>query len=207
MTYRRGVVREVDAKTARAKVEFEDTDEMSSFWLSVNMGGAGKSKIYSMPDIGSQVNCLMDERGEEGTIIGAIYSDEDKPPIEDEKHVHMALEGNSTIDYDRSSGTLQITLKGDAQLTAGKVISITAANGLILKCGGSSFDIQPNGITLTADNFTVNAPTVFTKGFTASGGAGATIEGNVKIDGEVKATQKIESDTEVKAPVLKGKLE
>jgi len=206
MTYKRGIVREVDAKTARARVEFEDADNMSSFWLSVNMSGAGKSKVYSMPDVNSQVNCLMDERGEEGTIIGAIYSDEDKPPVEDENHVHMALEGGSTIDYDRTSGTLQINLAGEAQITAGKTIIIKAASGVTVQSGGSSIELKPNGIILNADNFTVNAPTVFTKGFTASGGAGATIEGNVKIDGEVKATQRIESDTEVKAPKLSGNL-
>jgi len=121
--YRRGIVQEVDGKNGLARVEFRDKDEVVSWWLNVNQPSAtsGKSRVYSMPDVGAQVNCLVDEGGQEGTILGAFYSDEDRPPIEDADHMHAALEGGLVFDYDRSTGALTISTPADMNVTAVKL--------------------------------------------------------------------------------------
>lgn len=137
--YRRGIVTEVAADRAQVRVEFRDRDEVSSWWLDVNMPHAttGKNRMYAMPDEGAQVNCLIDERGEQGTVIGAIYSDADKPPATDANRVVMELEGGLLLDYDRSAGTL----------------SIKVPKGVTLIAGTSKLEILPGGIVLTTPSF------------------------------------------------------
>ncbi|HEY9215911.1 MAG TPA: phage baseplate assembly protein V [Ancylobacter sp.] len=121
MSYRRGIVTEVDGGKGLARVEFQDRDGVVSWWLNVNQGhaSADKSRIYSMPDVGAQVNCLVDDRAEEGTILGSFYSDEDRPPVEDVKQMHAALEGGLVFNYDRGTGKLSIEAPGGIELTAG----------------------------------------------------------------------------------------
>lgn len=137
--YRRGIVQEVDGTKGLARVEFRDRDQVVSWWLNVNQASAsaGKSRVYSMPDVGAQVNCLVDEKGEEGTILGAFYSDEDRPPVEDANHVHAALEGGLVLDYDRGSGKL----------------TISAPGGIVLNTGSSTVELKPGEVVIAAPAF------------------------------------------------------
>lgn len=41
------------------------------------------NKDYWLPDVGEQVEVLLDANGEDGVILGAVYSDVDKPPFSD----------------------------------------------------------------------------------------------------------------------------
>lgn len=116
--YRRGIVSELDPATGRARVEFQDRDGVASWWLNVNQPAASASKVYAMPDLGAQVNCLVDKNAEEGCILGALYSDEDRPPITDPRHQHGALEGGLVFDYDRDTGALTISMPADMAVTA-----------------------------------------------------------------------------------------
>jgi len=137
--YRRGIIQEIDGKNGTARVEFRDKDEVVSWWLNVNQPSAtsGKSRVYSMPDVGAQVNCLVDEGGQEGTILGAFYSDEDRPPIEDANHMHAALEGGLVFDYDRGTGKL----------------SISAPGGIVLNTGSSTIELKPGEVIVATPAF------------------------------------------------------
>lgn len=137
--YRQGVIVENDPKKARSRVEFRDRDEVVSWWLSVNQphASAGKNRVYAMPDIGALVNCLVDESAEEGTILGAIYSDQDPPPIEDGTHAHAALEGGLVLDYDRGSGKL----------------TISAPGGILLNAGSSTVELKPGEVIVATPAF------------------------------------------------------
>ena len=75
-----GIVSQIDAINVLARVNFGD-DDSTSFWLPVMQTKTLKDKFYVMPDVGEQVVCLMDENSEDGVILGAIYSSEDKPSI------------------------------------------------------------------------------------------------------------------------------
>lgn len=110
--YKRGIVLLNDPAKARSRVKIEDEDGVRSFWLAWNMGGAGASKIYNAPDIGSQVNCLVDWRGEDGCILGARYSDKDKPPTSDGKLMKSLLEGGGDFTYNKGNGSLVLKLPG-----------------------------------------------------------------------------------------------
>ena len=60
-----GTVTSINPKTARARVQFAQ-DNMTSFWLPVLQTKTFKDKFYSMPAVGEQVACLMDDNSEEG---------------------------------------------------------------------------------------------------------------------------------------------
>lgn len=146
-TYRNGIVREVDGKRGLARVEFTDQDGMASWWLSVSQPLAGSSRVYSMPDVGSQVTCMTDERGEEGVIIGAIYSDKDVPPTDNANEIKTVLAGGRAETYDKSSGEYHV------QQSAKYVIDIGAAHveispdKIVLQVGGTSLVISDGHVS------------------------------------------------------------
>ena len=122
-----GIVSQINPVLAQARVSFED-DESTSFWLPVLQTKTLKDKFYSMPDIGEQVACLMDENSEDGVILGAIYSTEDVPVVTSEKQLSLNLENNSLINIDKETNSLNITfeninLNGNINHT-GKLINI-----------------------------------------------------------------------------------
>ena len=105
-----GIVSQIDPINVQARVSFED-DESTSFWLPVLQTKTLKDKFYSMPDIGEQVACLMDENSEDGVILGAIYSTEDVPVVTSEKQLSLNLENNSLINIDKETNSLNITFE------------------------------------------------------------------------------------------------
>lgn len=106
--FKRGIIKELDTKKGRAKVEFSDEDGNLSYWLNVNQSGTGANKSYSMPDKGSQVNCLVDWDGEDGCILGAVWSEEDTPPTEDGDTDHTKTEAGTEIIINKKTGNVII---------------------------------------------------------------------------------------------------
>lgn len=137
--FKRGIVRELKPEKAQAKVEFEDEDGVSSYWLSVNspLASGGGSRVYAMPEVGSQVHCLIDWKGEDGTILGASYSDKDAPPATNPDHIAMKLKGGLELLFDKSAGTLNIKVP----------ISIT------LECGGTKVEMTPGKWKVTSADY------------------------------------------------------
>jgi len=105
-----GIVSQINPTLAQARVSFED-DEFTSFWLPILQTKTLKDKFYSMPDIGEQVACLMDENSEDGVILGAVYSTVDVPAVTSEKQISLNLENNSLINIDKETNTLTITFQ------------------------------------------------------------------------------------------------
>lgn len=70
-----------------------------------------KDKFYSMPDIGEQVVCLMDENSEDGVILGAIYSTEDVSISQSEKELSINLENGSSINANKDTNTLTVVFE------------------------------------------------------------------------------------------------
>ena len=102
-----GIVSQIDPVNVQARVSFED-DESTSFWLPVLQTKTLKDKFYAMPDIGEQVACLMDEKSEDGVILGAIYSTEDVSTTQNEKQLSVNLEDGSYINADKENKTLPV---------------------------------------------------------------------------------------------------
>ncbi len=102
-----GIVSQIDPVNVQARVSFED-DESTSYWLPILQTKTLKDKFYSMPDIGEQVACLMDENSEDGVILGAIYSTEDVSATQSEKQLSVNLEDGSYINADKENQTLTV---------------------------------------------------------------------------------------------------
>ncbi len=105
-----GVVSQINPTLAQARVSFED-DDSTSYWLPILQTKTLKDKFYSIPDIGEQVACLMDENSEDGVILGAIYSDEDLPPQQTEKELSINLENGSFLKINKETDTLTASFK------------------------------------------------------------------------------------------------
>lgn len=105
-----GIVSQINPVLAQARVNFGD-DDSTSFWLPILQTKTLKDKFYSIPDIGEQVACLMDENSEDGVILGSIYSTEDVPVVTSEKQISLNLENNALINIDKETNTLTITFQ------------------------------------------------------------------------------------------------
>ena len=123
--FKRGIVRDVDPARGRARVEFADEDGNASFWLNVNQQGAGGNKIYWMPNIGAQVNCVVDWDGEDGAIIGELYSEADPPPVSDGNLIHLRANCGTTVTFN--------TATGDIDVANAKTVTVQAADEVRLK--------------------------------------------------------------------------
>ena len=102
-----GIVSQINPLLCQARVNFGD-DDSTSYWLPVLQTKTLKDKFYSMPDINEQVVCLMDQNSEDGVILGAIYSNADKPAVTSEKQLSVNLENGSQINANKETDTLTI---------------------------------------------------------------------------------------------------
>lgn len=167
--YKRGLVREVDAGRGRARVEFADEDGVVSFWLNVNQLAVGKTTIFAMPPVGSQVNCVVDWRGEDGAVLGGVPSAEDASPTGDADEIHIKGQNGSVV-LNPTTGEIRIEAAGAVRITAAEIV--------------------------------LDGPVSMPQGLAAGSGEGvaATFAGGIYAEG------RIESETEVVAPVLSGAL-
>lgn len=129
-----GKVVEVDEKTAKARVQIEDADAVISWWLPVVHQKTKDDKHYWLPDIGELVLCAFyEDDWDTGFIIGAIYNDKDRPPVQSINKFVIEFKDGTKIEYDRQSHKLHIAVKGD--------ILIEADGNMTLKA--SRIDLNP----------------------------------------------------------------
>jgi phage baseplate assembly protein V len=106
-----GVVTEVIGN--RARVLFEDRDNMVSAPLQVIQAFTGDNKSIFMPSVGEKVACLFLPTGQEdGFIIGSIYEDDNQPPAENNA---VLFEDGSRIDF--KDGILNINMLQAVNIT------------------------------------------------------------------------------------------
>jgi phage baseplate assembly protein V len=115
---RLGVITQIDESRALVRVQFTDMDGVLSYWLAVLKQKTLKDKQYWMPDIGEHVACLIDKNGEEGIVLGAIYSDADAVPVSSKDKKHIKFEDGTIIEYDRAAHKLYADVKGDIDVKA-----------------------------------------------------------------------------------------
>lgn len=121
-SWRRGLVVAVDGTSAKVRVVFPDLDGLKSDWLPVIQASSHGLRLYALPPLGSQVVVLLDEHGEDGAVLGAIYSQADPPPSTDPRAVVA----------DFPDGSRLLWANGALQVDASSVIRLKAP-GLILE--------------------------------------------------------------------------
>lgn len=130
-----GIVTQLDPATARARVKFPEDDTFTeteepgieSYWLQVTHRWTTETKEFSMPAVGSQVVCLMDENLEFGVILAGLYSDADPRPAAPNTSVHLEFSDGTILEYDPAAHLLKADVQGDVEVTATGAATIKAA--------------------------------------------------------------------------------
>jgi phage baseplate assembly protein V len=160
-----GNITEIDAAKGRARVHFEE-DDLVSDWLPMAVKSSKANKHESWYDVGDFVACMMDQHTEDGVIVGAIYDDNNTPPIGNKDVEAKTFSDGTVIKYDRSSSTLTIECVGEVT-------------------------VQCTNATVQADQVTIDAPqSEFTGDVSVQGqlsAAGLSSSGDIESDGAMKA--------------------
>lgn len=123
--YKRGIVKEVDAQTGRLRVTFPAQQDLVSGWLDVLQGSTHGDQDFQLPPVGNQVAVLLDETGDAGCVLGAIYSEVDAPPATAVTQRVMAFTDGCRIEYDQAAHVMKVTLPSSGSLelcgSAGKL--------------------------------------------------------------------------------------
>lgn len=139
-----GVVSERDAATMKVRVRFAERDGLVSDWLPViQQKTVGDFGVW-LPDLDSQVVCLMDTHYEAGVVLGCIYSDEDPPPVVDPDVFHKEFKDGTVIQYNRNTHVLHVDVKGDVKVEASGNCDATIQGKTVLtSMGGVDIDGGP----------------------------------------------------------------
>ena len=157
-----GVVSAVDEAGHNLRVKIPALEGMETDWLPMTTPAAGGNQFYSLPDEGEQVVCLLDARGENGCVIGAIYSTADKPPASSKDNWVRRFKNGTIIEHDRKSGNVLVKTDGVVTIDADAVVQKT---------------------------LTVEGLFTYTAGMSGKGGSGAAakIDGAIEATGDIKS--------------------
>ena len=125
-----GTVSAVDAALARARVRLPDMGNMESYWLPVLHQCSKANQSYWLPDTGDTVTCLLDERGEQGVILGAVYNGSNRPPKESQEIYHVQFEDGSSFTFNRSESILRVRITGRIEIQLDEDLTIIAPQGV-----------------------------------------------------------------------------
>ena len=87
---------------------------METAFLPVLQRRTHRDKALDLPDVGEQVALLLDLRGEDGVILGAIWSEVDPVPQTDGADVDVRRYADGTVlRYDRTAHRLTADVQGE----------------------------------------------------------------------------------------------
>jgi len=137
-----GTIAEADYARARMRVR---SGNVVTGWLPFTTGRAQGNRTWSPPEVGEQV-VLVAPGGDlaQAVVIGAVYrAAEDGAAPGDRPTVRRTLyQDGSVEEYDRDSHTY--------------TLSVVAAGRIVLTVGGSSLEIDADGIRLRAPRIDLN---------------------------------------------------
>lgn len=138
-----GVVSEIDPKLCRVRITQSDRDGVLSPWLPCLVTGQGpdRRQSYALPSIGTFGAAMLDEAGERGVWLGALWTEAEPPPQEpdaikptgDDENAHkhyVVFPDGSAVVYDSDAHHLALTVKGD-----GAHVSIRSEGTVMIEAG------------------------------------------------------------------------
>lgn len=135
---------------SRARVVFEDRDNMVSAPLAILQMYVGGNKSIFVPEVGEEVVCLFLPIGlEAGYIIGSVYTDGNEPPAD-----NNAIQFNDGSSIDFKDGILNITTTAAINLTAPRIAlngAVIGGNGTVTQFKGginTDQDVVASGVSL-----------------------------------------------------------
>lgn len=146
--YKVGIVSVVDEDTHRVRVELPDLDGLETGWLIVLAAKALDDKEYWLPDVGEQVAVLLDSHGEDGCVLGAVYSDVDKVPVSSRNKWHRRFKDGSIFEYDRELHRYQVLI-GASQINMSR-------DEIRFESNGSTFVMDDSGVKVNGKRIDLN---------------------------------------------------
>ncbi|MCZ8965864.1 phage baseplate assembly protein V [Escherichia albertii] len=201
VTRQTGIISDIDETSVRVRVTLPECDNLKSNWLAVLQRNSQDNKDYWLPDMGEQVEVLLDDNGEDGVVLGAVYSTVDTAPAASRDKRYVQFSDGAAFEYDRS--THQLTINGGIEKIVIEVIDHTNLTSPNVEVKAQQVTVTSDTVDIKAATVTVDAPmstftgnvTVMKKltwlgGMAGSGGIGnaATITGNVNVIGNVQAS-------------------
>ena len=147
-----GIVTQVFSNQGTVRVKFDDQDGEVSYELPVIFKKTQKDKDYWLPDVGEQVLCVFLPYGiEQGFVLGAFYSEVDKPPVKDKNKRRIEFEDGSYVEYDRKEHKLTVEIKGEAEIKVEKDAKIEVSGNGELKVNGNATVNVSGNVELSAN--------------------------------------------------------
>ncbi|WGL26478.1 phage baseplate assembly protein V [Pectobacterium brasiliense] len=176
LSRRIGTISAVDEARVMVRVRLPECDNLRTAWLPVLQRNTQNNKDYWLPDIGEQVEVLLDGNGEDGLVLGAIYSAADAPTLADKDKRAVMFADGADIEYDRRTHTLTIN---------GGVQHIAISSGADVVVNAQRVTINAPETTVTG-KLLVQGQLTYESGMSGSGGA--SLSGDVSISGNVSAS-------------------
>ena len=149
------------------QVQFPDEDNLVSDWLPVAMPFSMGARAFWLPRIGSQVAVLMDEHGEDGIVLGSVYSQADPAPSTNASIFMVEMEDGTVFSMDPLASSFTLSTPGSGTVQTGGNLTTTVEGNLGATVGGAlSATVSGNAsitaaqITLKAAKITLDAPIV-----------------------------------------------
>lgn len=105
-----GTITQIDTIAGRARIKMPEHDGIVSYWLPIAHAKTSGDQFCALPEVGQHVAVLMDDRHEDGAIIGAIYSGGNKPPVDGKNKFYMRFSDGAVFEYDKETHVLTLTL-------------------------------------------------------------------------------------------------
>lgn len=160
-----GIISEVLADRGKVRVALPDQDGTDTYDLPVLQRNTRGNRHYHLPDVGEQVYVALDDNGEDGCVLGSIYSEADPAPLADNAQTAMIFEDSTTVKYDRNAHLMTVefgdgtSIQYDAQ--AHDLRLTVSSNGTInVTCAGRT-KVTSKAIELSAvESIALNAPAI-----------------------------------------------
>jgi len=178
-----GIVTQVYDDRATVRVQFPDDDKEVSWEFPVLQRKTLKDKDYWLPDVGEHVVVVMLPYGQEqGFVIGAIYSDAEKPPESTRDKRVIVFEDGTRIEYDRKAHKLYADVKGNAELKISGHLTCEVKKEVLIR---SSREVTIQAPRINLQN---NSPTIgYMEGDFLLEGT-LTVRGHLEVEGDIHAT-------------------
>ena len=158
-----GIISAVDPARGWARARLPEYDNLETAFLPVLQRRTHRDKALDLPDVGEQVAVMLDRRGEDGIILGAIWSAADPVPQSEGPDVDVRRYADGTVlRYDRAAHKLTAEVQGEVQVTCTGQAQVTAQ--------GAARVESKSVLTLAAPQILLEG----TIGMKAYGGGGAT---------------------------------
>lgn len=119
-TNKRGIVVDRDPARQKIRVQFEDEDDVVSHWIDVVARSGGDTKTSMMPDMGDEVWCALDAKGEDGCLVGVKYNAKNAPPYGSNDDIGLVWAGGS-VHVNKGSGAVTIITSGPVKIVAASI--------------------------------------------------------------------------------------